>query len=272
MVFKLLQRHSIATRKTRIATLTPRDTGYHLLVLSHNVGQDLPDYDSLDDLLCKVDADIVLLQEITCDYVDRHWDKLSHTYQYLSYGPFLEKKHVASGILSKHPIIKVDNFKLADIGIVLQQRALISIEDNVVSVYNIHLTFPWIDIGRDPFFSCVPWPKYDYRARSEEVNNLTKMLLEENNPIIAAGDFNLTFWSDDYKKLTKIVTDAYRSTGKRSGFSWPANRTPSLYIPLATPFVRIDYLFHSSSFQTNDAEFLAKTGSDHLPLLVEVVL
>lgn len=271
MVFKLLQRSSIAKGKTKIATFSPKNTGCHLRILSHNVGQDLPDYNCLDNLLCKVDADIVLLQEITRDYVDRHWAKLSHNYRYLSYGPFLEEKHVASGILSNHPIIIVENFKLADIGIVLQQHALIDIKGNVVSVYNIHLTFPWIDIGRDPFFSCVPWPKYNHRARSEEINNLIKMLVEDNNPTIAAGDFNLTSQSNDYKKLTKIVTDAYHSSGKRIGFSWPANRTPSLYIPLATPLVRIDYLFHSSSFQTHNAQFLAKTGSDHLPLLVEIV-
>src|SRR5438105_741620 len=99
MVLKLLQRRSVAKEKMRIPSLSSSNTGYHLRILSHNVGQDLPDYDGIDNLLCKVDADIVLLQEITRDYVDRHWDKLSHTYQYLSYGPFLEKKHVASGIL-----------------------------------------------------------------------------------------------------------------------------------------------------------------------------
>ena len=269
MVFKLLRHRSIAAGKTGIAT-SPRNTECRLRILTHNVGQDLPDYNGLDNLLCKVDADIVLLQEITHDYVDGHLAKLSHIYRYISFGSFIEKKRVASGILSKHPIIKVDNFKLADIGIVPQQVALIDIEGNVVSIYNIHLTFPWINIGRDPFFSCIPWPRYNYRARSEEIDNLTKLLLGENNPIIAAGDFNLTSWSDDYKKLTKIVTDAYRSSGKKIGFSWPANRTPSLYIPLATPLVRIDYLFHSSSFQTYNAQFLDKTGSDHLPLLVEI--
>lgn len=272
MIFKQLQRHSIATGMIRTSTFSSQNTESNLSIFSHNVGQDLPDYNSLDNLICKVDADIVLLQEITRDYVDGHWGKLSHIYRYLSYGPFVEKKHIASGILSKHPIIKVDNFKLADIGIVPQQQALIDIKGNIVSIYNIHLTFPWIDIRRDPLFSFVPWPKYNHHARSAEIDNLIKMLIEDNHPTIAAGDFNLTSWSDDYKKLTKIVTDAFLSSRKKTSFSWPANRTPSLYIPFATPLVRIDYLFHSSSFQTQRAQFLAKTGSDHLPLLVEIII
>lgn len=272
MVLKLLQQHLIAKGKSNVSTSRSVGTAGGFRILSHNVGQDLPDYNGLDSLIYRVDAEIVLLQEITRDYVDGHWAKLSHNYPHLSHGPFVEQKQVASGILSKYPLLKVDNFKLADIGIVPQQHALIDIEGKVVSMYNIHLTFPWVKLERIPFFPFVPWPKFNHRTRSEETDKLIEMITEDNYPTLAAGDFNFTSRSDDYKKLTGIVTDAYCLSGERFGFSWPANRTPSLYIPLAIPLVRIDYVFHSCSLHTRMARFLPKTGSDHLPLLVEIVL
>lgn len=272
MFFNFLRNVGFFNRKIRHKQ-GPAQTKTLLRILSHNVGQDLPNYDALAGMICSTNADITLLQEITRDFVDRYWDsKLSKLYPYRVYGPFLEEKQVASGILSRYPIVGTKDFKLADSALVFQQRALIDIQGKTIVIYNIHLTFPWIKFKRDPILNCIPLPTYDNHTRNEEIRSLVSMIYKENEPILLAGDFNLSDRSADYNKLAQILVDTYRVSGTGFGFSWPANRTPSLYIPIHIPFVRIDYVFHSHTLMSCSAQFLRKTGSDHRPLLVEVGL
>src|SRR5690242_4255910 len=81
--------------------------GRFLQVLSHNVGQDLPDYDTLSKMIFDTNADITLLQEITRDFVGSYWDsRLSKFYPYRVCGPLLQEKGIASGILSHFPIVE----------------------------------------------------------------------------------------------------------------------------------------------------------------------
>ncbi len=92
----------------------------------------------------------------------------------------------------------------------------------------------------------------------------------QQSPIVAAGDFNFSNHSNEHKWLVAFLNDAYHRAGQGSGFTWPVKCMPS--IPVAIPCIRIDYLFHSSSFQSYSALIGEQTGSDHLPLLSEIAL
>jgi endonuclease/exonuclease/phosphatase (EEP) superfamily protein YafD len=93
-----------------------------------------------------------------------------------------------------------------------------------------------------------------------------------DRPVILAGDFNMTEFSDAYRCVAEKLTDAYRAVGWGYGYTWP-NQTPSLppwryfdHWPLLT---RIDYVFHSRHWVTMDAHVpSADTGSDHRPVVV----
>jgi vancomycin resistance protein VanJ len=243
-----------------------------LSILSHNMAQDQTDYDSVDALVERTDADIVLLQEVTGDYIKDHWPRLRTRYPYQVNGPLLSAKSVGMGILSKYPLDDVTNFKLDEDGLVFQQRAEVSLDGKRIAVYNVHTTFPWVRLERDPWLSRIPWPVYDDKTRRKEITNLLRQLQSETAPLILAGDFNLSDFSEDYGRLTSVLGDAYRSAGSGLGFTWPANRTPSVSIPIHHPLVRIDYIFHSDQWQPKYAHTLEKTGSDHLPLFTSLDL
>jgi vancomycin resistance protein VanJ len=243
-----------------------------LSILSHNMAQDQTDYDSIDALVERTDADIVLLQEVTGDYIKDHWPRLRTRYPYQVNGPLLSAKSVGMGILSKYPLDDVTNFKLDEDGLVFQQRAEVSLDGKRIAVYNVHTTFPWVRLERDPWLSRIPWPVYDDKTRRKEITNLLRQLQSETAPLILAGDFNLSDFSEDYGRLTSVLGDAYRSAGSGLGFTWPANRTPSVSIPIHHPLVRIDYIFHSDQWQPKYAHTLEKTGSDHLPLFTSLDL
>jgi vancomycin resistance protein VanJ len=209
---------------------------------------------------------------VTGDFIKERWPHIKAQYPYHVNGPLLGEKAVGMGILSKYPIIDVTNFKLDQDGIVFQQRAEVNLLGKSIAVYNIHTTFPWIRVERDPWLSRIPWPVYDDKTRRKEIANLLLRLREEKIPFVLAGDFNLADFSEDYEELAAVLGDAYRSAGSGLGFTWPANRTPSVNIPIHRPLVRIDYIFYSNEWRAKYARTLDKTGSDHLPLFTSLDL
>lgn len=254
----------------------PRDTATSsmshetLRILSHNIGQDLSDYDLVDDLIQNSDADVVFLQELTGAYVNEHWPRLIDLYPYQIHGPLQGLKRVGMGLLSKHPVTQKEDFKLDPEGLVFQQRAIVNWKERSVSLYNIHTTFPWVYLRRDPWLHRVPWPVYEDAVRRREIDNLLDWVRQDSNPVLVGGDFNLNEHSEDYRKLRSLLRDSFSDSGKGFGFTWPANRTPVVNVRPAIPCVRIDYLFHSSVFRSENAQVLEKTGSDHRPILIEL--
>jgi len=246
------------------------DASETLRVLSHNVGQDLPDYDYIDKLIRESAADLVFLQEVTGEYVDEHWPRLLDLYPYQAQGTLVDEKRIGMGVLSKYPITQHEEIKLDPESLMLQQRVVANWKGKDISLYNVHTTYPWVRLRRDPWLHRIPWPVYDDSVRQREIDALLRTLQGESNPVIAAGDFNLTERSEDHVKLTRFLRDAFSESGRGPGFTWPANRTPTVMIRPAIPFVRIDYVFHSPAFTSTAAQVLPRTGSDHKPLFIDL--
>lgn len=243
-----------------------------LYILSHNVGKDMASPAALSMLIQQSNADIVLLQELPQTYIDEHLPAFTHIYPYQSYSPHQSLKQICMAILCRHPIVRKDHFKLAVHGLVHQQRAVIDIYGNSTIVYNIHLTYPRIELAQLSRIPHLPRLIYNDRIRHEEVNKLITLIQSETFPVIASGDFNLTTHSEDYRHLIAVLKDAYTIVGSGPGRSWPARPIPAMPSLPTIPFVRIDYLFHSSSIHPCTSQFQKKTGSDHLPLLTSIQL
>lgn len=245
--------------------------GVKIKVLSHNVGQDLPDYDHITRVIRESGADVVLLQEVTNDFIQRHWPQLQTTYPFQVHGPLLSQKMVGMGVLSRYPLHNPENFKLDQQGLVFQQRVEIELDHTSIAVYNIHTTFPWLYWRTSTVLPAASIPSYEDLVRRREIQGLALLLSREARPFIVAGDFNLSDFSGDYQSLASYAVDSYAECGYGFGFTWPANRTPSVNIPVHVPLVRLDYVFHARSLRGVSASVLPATGSDHRPLLAELV-
>lgn len=243
-----------------------------LRILSFNTGQALPTWEDTNRLIQENDADIILYQEITKEFIDQFWPQLVYTYPYQVHGPLQGDRQAGMGILSRYPITETKDFKLANDGLVFQQKAVANIEGRLVSVYNIHLTYPWIRIRQAPIITTLPWPYYDDQVRHQEVDELIKLLEAELNPVVAAGDFNLTDQSTDYRRITRLLRDSYRSVATGLGLTWPANFVPVINLDRAVPLVRVDYIFHSPSIHPVSAQVLRSKVSDHRPVAAKLIL
>jgi endonuclease/exonuclease/phosphatase (EEP) superfamily protein YafD len=82
--------------------------------------------------------------------------------------------------------------------------------------------------------------------------------------VILVGDFNTSLWSPYYYKFVEKT----RLINGRRGFgvqpSWPTD-LPIFYIP-------IDHCFVSPEFQVLNSRVGENVGSDHLPLITDLVI
>jgi endonuclease/exonuclease/phosphatase (EEP) superfamily protein YafD len=123
--------------------------------------------------------------------------------------------------------------------------------DQVVQILGVHLHWP---LG--PGVS---------RFRNAELRGLATLAKkEESQPLLVAGDFNITPWSSFYREFVEesALTDA--DLGQRLQASWPS---------ILGPFgMRIDHCLHSGHWAVIETRTGPELGSDHLPVIVDLRL
>lgn len=152
-------------------------------------------------------------------------------------------------IYSKRPLsnASVKFFGLEDIPSLVAQ---ITVHSQPVSIIATH-TLPPI---RANYFH---W-------RNQQLAEITHYIQFLNTPTILLGDLNMTMWSPFHSRF--VQDSGLRNA--RSGFgilpTWPI-QIPFLYIP-------IDHCLVSSKIQIISQQTGSKIGSDHLPLITDLVI
>ncbi|GAB4478756.1 MAG: endonuclease/exonuclease/phosphatase family protein [Anaerolineae bacterium] len=226
-----------------------------LRVMTYNVGIDLVDPDDLAALLREVDADIVALNEVGEPLADALNGSAGDGYPYRAvYGWHVMGK----GLLSRYPILEESGPFRLNTGMTHLQATL-DVEGMPLRVVIAHPPRPNFIGGR----------YYYHPGAAEDIVELVGMATA-GGPAILLGDFNLTDRHPSYRVITEAgLTDSFREAGWGLGVTFPvwAGRAA---LPLP-PLVRIDYVFHTAEFVVVNARVAADTGSDHLPLVVDLL-
>jgi len=111
-----------------------------------------------------------------------------------------------------------------------------------------------------------------FRGREAQVAAVCRYLDQwGDRPVILAGDFNLTEFSDAYRCLAQRLRDGYREAGWGYGHTWPSGQShqpPFSLAPRLPGLTRIDYVFYSRHWRAMDATVHNRpTGSDHRPVV-----
>lgn len=99
--------------------------------------------------------------------------------------------------------------------------------------------------------------KHAFIKRSVQVDTLSSRIKSTTYPIIVCGDFNDTPVSYAYRKMRSGLKDSFVNSGMGIG---------NTYLGVFPSF-RIDYIFHSPSFNTIDFERVKADFSDHYPII-----
>lgn len=213
-------------------------TGEQLVVASQNVQAGSGTAAESAETLAASGADVIALQEMDSESRDAASVVLDALYPY-SYGVG------TVGVWSVYPI---ENAQMIDLGLGWKRGLAADLETSagLVSLYVVHAASARPD---------------SYEDRNTMLSNLAEYFArDENDRVIAVGDFNAGSSDRALGAITAELTEANQSGGG-FGFTWPAE----------APVIRIDHLFQRGMDVVSNGTM--RTGnSDHLAVVTTLKL
>ncbi len=239
----------------------PTDSFQPISLLTFNAFSEQTPAENIEQIIQDVDADVVLLQELS---VEDGWhldDTLADNYPHRAIHTLPNAWGRGMAVFSRYPIVS-DEYWLINRA---HQRVELNFEGNSLVIYNTRPLFPFSQGG--------------FAAHANEVALILEMAQKENDRVILAGDFNMSELSEPYSWITAEFVDAFRAVGSGMGFTFPAGPPDIDALPgvvrnlIVLPLARLDYVFHSEGLTTLDAQVWSTSGgSDHRPLWVELAI
>lgn len=216
--------------------------GVELKLLHANVLSSNTEYDRLISLLDTEAPDLVMLQEVSPDWLVA-LDELRADYPY-SYAEAREG-NFGIALFSRVPLKSVSHFDSPPFGYPTIVASL-DIDGQVLHFIGTH---PMIPVSGD-----------FYDARNEQLAGVARLLGKQAEPKILVGDLNLSQWDVNYIHLEQ--QGGVRNARKGFGIlpTWP------VFMPFA--MIPIDHVLVSETISVTGFYSGPRIGSDHLPLIV----
>jgi len=206
------------------------------------------DYAEIARFFEQMQADVVVLQERDRD------DGAQRIASHLSSYPhsFIEPRPHGVVMFSRWPITSAELLPLTNGPGVLAAHVTLDWNGKAVTVLGAHLHWP---LG--PGSS---------RMRNAELAGIAAFAAarKDNEPVIVAGDFNTTPWSQNFRATLERSGLSDSAAGHGLAPSWPSQ------FPLVG--MRIDHCWVSHHWRSVDVRVGPSNGSDHLPVIADLVL
>lgn len=226
------------------ATASAAANGPTFRLLSFNVWFRNPDMATTAAYIEQSQADAVVLLELTPPQAEALRSLLP------SYPHFhIEPSRMGAAVFTKWPVLAAESMPLAKDG-AIAARVQIDWHGTPVTVLGVHLNWP---LG----------PR-NSQFRNEELAGVVAFSKSQREPLIVAGDFNLTPWSQYFSDALEQSGLHDAATGFGLARSWP-----SQFAPVG---MRIDHCLLSRDWQSLRVAIGPSLGSDHLPLLADLSL
>ena len=256
-------------------------TGYPLRVMTFNTwGVKRPnDVEQIATLIYFQHPDVLLLQEVSAARLDRLMNRLNALYPN-------QKLNVA--VNAETDQVTISRFPLTITGIDSSATQLLQTQVQTpagpIEVWNVHAY-------RENFLAAFSERNVlsystlaDHRDGIEQFQWLNRRIgqMPMQQPLIVAGDFNVTPFSPEYTLMTAHTKDAFAEVGWGFGFTFPATRGQMLTgtlrgrkirVSSPGPVAQLDHVFHSGRvLAINTYVVLTSAGSDHRPVVSDFVL
>lgn len=220
--------------------------GQKLRLLLSNVLWDNKQHADLIEFVRREKPDMAFFQEVTPRWA-KEFDVLRDELPEVRLYP--EDEAGGMAVFSRLPFVRAEQAPLADYNgpAVLAQ---VNVGGKLVSIISVHPP--------------PPGGKKNFDHRTEILNQTADFVGTFPEPKIVIGDLNTTMWSPYYKRFVERIG----LVNAREGFgvlpSWPTH-LPPLFIP-------IDHCLVSREIHVANIRVGGKVGSDHLPLIVDLVV
>ena len=226
-----------------------------LKILSWNIWVD-GHFDKIKDFLRTADADIIGLQEVKDDDLERDvigfLTGLGYQHVFARTEQIWDGKVYRHGpaIFSKFPIVRSERYLVDE----KDQRAAacadVNVNGTILHIFSTHLV-------------------HTHQKPSEKQEAQASHLLEKvpAEHSIVMGDFNATPESKAIQKMKEVLVD----TDPASTPTWSVYPEGCEKCNPQAIDTRLDYIFVSEDLKTNSFKVEESKGSDHLPISVLVV-
>lgn len=220
--------------------------GTQIRILLSNVHTSNDEYQRLIELINKENPDVIVLQEIDNKWVSK-LGELKKTYSFQKV--IARADNFGIGVFSK---IHLENIMGRKFG--QSQAPTIVATINYGCNHCVLVATHTLPPASPGYFS----------QRNQQLADIAEFVNDSNHSSIVIGDLNLTMWSYYYGKFLDDsgLKDARKGFGINP--TWPT-MIPPLYIPL-------EHCLCSSDIEVLDFRTGQRIGSDHLPLVVDLVL
>lgn len=234
-------------------------TGFEISAATYNLSAGFSQPRPVVDVLKSLDTALIGVQELGRGRAITLRQQLSDQYPYQVF--YLAPQYQGLGLLSQYPVLE-HYVKRSRVGYLRYLRVVVDVSGMPVAVYVVNPSAP----------DNHSWPlTYNDDNREDVINSLLIRLEMETYPVLILCDCNLTDQSDDYRKMDRVLDDAFRQAGWGMGFTFPV-ASDSVILPLP-PVVRLDYIWYSAPFVAVKAYVVNDTGtSDHRPVVARLVV
>ena len=217
----------------------------HLRLIQVNLLKTNQKYQKLLEVVRSANADVVVLQELTETW-NEQTQGLRQEYPHVVFEP--RSNGAGMAVLSRYPAEGAQTLTLDDsdhIAILVRLK----VGDESISVLALHPT--------------TPITPFKFKNRNRQYREAATLVKNLTGPRVIIGDLNITMWSPYFVELQNEsgLRDARLGFGLRT--TWPTFLPPLLRLP-------IDHCLVSEEVEINSIEVGASTGSDHLPLIVQL--
>ena len=217
-----------------------------LTLLYANVLSTNGDHERLLDLISSEQPDVIFLQEMST-----HWLEALQTLE--SDYPFsysaAREDNFGIAMWSRLPLASATHVDSPPLGYptIIATTRMGGTDLTLIS------THPMNPLGRDNF-----------AARNAQLQSVAEIVAQASGEVLLLGDLNASVWDRHYRHFEEST--GLRNARRGNGIlpTWPT------FMPLA--MIPIDHVLVSSGIGAADINTGPRIGSDHLPLIVTVVL
>ncbi|MCI0709048.1 MAG: endonuclease/exonuclease/phosphatase family protein [Chloroflexi bacterium] len=236
-----------------IPTPPPDVEGVELTAATYNVLGHAADPNATFEVIDRLDADFIALQELrpTLRHLVRSRLYDEYPYQFTRIVDYVD----GLALLSKYPFVGEPQAQLLlrDKSVARYLRVVVDVEGQHVAIYVYHPPTPRFDFPE----------AYDDTYLQWQTEFMADMIEAEELPTLLLCDCNASPHSRQYGLLDHELDDAFQARGLGFGLTYPVR----------LPLIRIDYVWYSDEFVAVDAGVeTGVTASDHFPMWARVVL
>ena len=243
------------------AGFTSRENGTSLRIMTYNVKWGRRNPVALLANIAAADPDLILMQdsENVMDRVLRTLDKPGWSVVQLSQYTVLSR-HRITGARLVRPTPE-HNYQYV--------RCIVHLGTRQIALYDAHLITPRFALGalKENATEGQGDVRQNAALREQEADALAASIRTANVPSILAGDLNAPVQSRVCRTLYETgLRDAFSTAGWGYGYTYGQSTR------LRYPFVRIDHIMVSPEWQVLQCREGGPGGSDHSPVIADLVL